>query len=270
MVEPNRSFSVRLMYDVDSQNVYGGTIGIYWPDGGGRRAFSLHHGFESAEELERGIFEEIRNALSNRRPLTRCTWSAVRESLSRKAYLALKEQGSTKVDKYIDAFDQELKAKEIALGEAEREIQRLEAEVRKYQAMHPMQSGITLRTGSEHDLYAGELLSILTEALSDAATRVPKDSRREHVLTAIAQANPSAGDGDMIREQLKALLRDYRSMTPKLRAVLEELGFEISQEGKHIKIVFQGDDRYTFVMPKSGSDYRGGLNLASDISRLMF
>ncbi len=36
VVEPNRPFSVRLQLEVDSENVYGGTIGIYWPEGGGR------------------------------------------------------------------------------------------------------------------------------------------------------------------------------------------------------------------------------------------
>lgn len=270
LVEPNRAFSVRLKQDVDSQNVYGGTVGIYWPDGGGRRAFFLRYGFESPVELERTIFDEIQNALANRRPLTRCTWSAVKEILSRKAYQALKDQGSTEVEKYVAAFDQELKAKESELASAEREIMRLEAEVRKYQAKNPMQSGLTLRTGNENDLYAGELQSIVFDALTDAASRVPDDSRRRHVLNAIALANPSTGDGEAIREQIKSLLRDYRSMSAKIRSTLEELGFEISDDGKHIKIVFQGDDRYTFTMPKSGSDYRGGLNLASDISRLLF
>lgn len=33
VVEPNRPFSVRLQLEVDSENVYGGTIGIYWPEG---------------------------------------------------------------------------------------------------------------------------------------------------------------------------------------------------------------------------------------------
>ncbi|OYX11331.1 MAG: hypothetical protein B7Y20_10560 [Acidovorax sp. 16-64-162] len=58
-------------------------------------------------------------------------------------------------------------------------------------------------------------------------------------------------------------------MEAKVRSALQDMGFEISEEGKHYKIVFQGDERYTFTMPKSGSDHRGGLNLAGDISRLL-
>ena len=36
------------------------------------------------------------------------------------------------------------------------------------------------------------------------------------------------------------------------------------------KLVYQEDDRYTYTLPKSGSDHRGSLNAANDIGRLMF
>ena len=48
------------------------------------------------------------------------------------------------------------------------------------------------------------------------------------------------------------------------------MGFRISNGGKHYKLLYQGDDRYTYSLPQSGSDRRGGLKAASDISRLMF
>lgn len=72
------------------------------------------------------------------------------------------------------------------------------------------------------------------------------------------------------RELLKELLRDYTHMDGKIKKALEHLGFSVSEEGRHIKMVFQGDDRYTFVLAKSGSDFRGGLNAASDISKRLF
>lgn len=66
VVEPNRPFSVRLMSEVNSQNVYGGAIGVYWPDGGGRRSFFLQHESESPSEMERAVVEEVRSALAGR------------------------------------------------------------------------------------------------------------------------------------------------------------------------------------------------------------
>lgn len=269
LVEPNRAFSVRLMVEVSSQNVYGGAIGVYWPEGGGQRSFFLYQESESAIEVEHAVIEEVRSALANRRPMVRVTWSSVQELVSRRTYNQLREQGSTAIDKYAEEFDKELKSKQEEIKDAEREIARLEAEVRKFQARNPMQSGLALQTAPEQDLYAGELLGVVRDALVDAATRVTADSRREHILDSIVRANQPTGEAEAMRERLKALLRDFRSLDPKVRNGLQQMGFDISEDGKHTKIVFQGDDRYTFTMPKSGSDYRGGLNLAGDIVRLL-
>lgn len=269
LVEPNRAFSVRLMNEVNSQNVCGGAIGVYWPEGGGRRSLFLHHEPELSAEMEREVVEEIRSALANRRPLARVTWSAVQELISRRTFTALRDQGSTEVQKYVDEFDKELKSKQEKIEDAEREISRLEAEVRKYQAQAPMQSGLVLQTVPEQDLYARELYGVVRDAIADAVTRVAEDSRRQHILKSIVEANPPTGEAEAMRNRLKALLRDFRNMDVRVRSALQNMGFDISEEGKHYKIVFQGDDRYTFTMPKSGSDHRGGLNLAGDISRLL-
>ena len=270
IVEPNRTFSVRLMSEVSSQNVYGGAIGIYWPEGGGRRSFFMHQESDSPREIEGAIVEEIRSALANRRPLSRVTWPAVQELISHRIYKSLREQGSTEVQKYIDEFDKDIKSKQEKIDDAEREIARLEAEVRRYQAQNPMQSGLVLQTAPEQDLYAGELLGVVRDALADAVTRVTDDSRRQHILNSIVRGNPPTGEAEAMRTRLKTLLRDFRSMDAKVRSSLQDMGFEISEDGKHFKVVFQGDYRYTFTMPKSGSDHRGGLNLASDIARLLF
>lgn len=269
VVEPNRPFSVRLMQEVKSENVYGGALGIYWPDGGGRRSFFPGRQFESTAELERAVVDEIRLALVNRRPLARTTWASVQEQISRQKFAELRAAGSTAVDEYVQNFDKEAKAKQQELEDAEQEISRLQAEIRKYQSQSPMQSGLSLQTAPEQDLFAGEILGIVRDALADSISRVTNDSRRQHVLQSLVSANPPTGEADAMRSRLKSLLRDYRSMDAKVKAGLQDLGFDVEDDGKHIKIVFQGDDRYTFTMPKSGSDVRGGLNLAGDISRLL-
>ena len=140
-----------------------------------------------------------------------------------------------------------------------------------YEARAGTASGGLLRLGRERDLYPNEVLGILLDAIEDAATRVQHDSRRQHVLRSILEANrleenPLEGR----REQLKRLLRGTSTIDGKLRRELEDMGFSISEDGKHFKLVFQGDDRYTFTLPKSGSDWRGGLNAARDIGRLLF
>lgn len=270
VVEPNRPFSIRLKVEVDSENVYGGTVGVYWPDGAGRRSFFIGREFESNEQLSRAIIEEVRTALTNRRAFERCTWAFVQEAASRQAIQALRASGSQEVEKYIETFDKELAAKSNRLEDAEREIRRLRAELQIYEARLPAGTASLLRAGSEQDLYPNEVFGIVRDALQDASTRVPADSRRQHVLAAILAANPADEDvAASMRETLKQLLRASKGVDAKIRRGLEEMGFSIAEEGKHYKLMFQGDDRYTFTLPKSGGDHRGGLNAASDIGRLL-
>lgn len=271
VVEPNRPFSVRLQLEVDSENVYGGTIGIYWPEGGGRRAFYLGGEYSTPGHLAAAIKDEVRAALLNRRPIARCTWAFVRETASRQAIQSLKVSGSKAIEDYVKTFDQEIEAKNQRLEDAEREIQRLHNELRKYEARAGTASAGLLKPGRERDVYANEVLGILLDAIEDAATRVPQDSRRQHVLTSILEANKLDNNPlEGRREHLKKLLRGMSTIDGKMRRELEGMGFSISEDGKHFKLVFQGDDRYTYTLPKSGSDWRGGLNAASDIARLLF
>jgi hypothetical protein len=270
VVEPNRPFSRRLQIDVASENVYGGTIGVYWPDGAGRRSFFLGGHLENPASIRKSIVEEIRTALTNRRPLVRCTWSAVQETASKEAFKSLKASGAKGIEEYVAIFDSEMQANADQLADAEKEISRLKAENRKYELQGSSGGGISLRTGREHSLYGGELAEIVRDALQLAIDHVQADSRRQHVLTAILENTPATGALKDQRETLKDLLRNYKSMDAKVKKGLEGLGFSISEEGKHYKIVFQGDDRYTFTLSKTGSDFRGGLNAVSDISKRLF
>ncbi len=268
--EPNRAFSQRLQIEVNSENVYGGVVGIYWPNGQGRRSFFLGREFDDSTTLKKAIIEEIRTALMNRRPLVRCTWSAVEEASSRVAYNALKESGSIEIERYIEVFDSEMKAKEQIISDAEKEISRLQAEVKKYESKTSLNRDIGLEVGTERDFFPGEISQIVLDALADAQGRVPNDSRRKHVLSAITAQTSASNTAREHREALKELLRAYKNMDAKTRKGLESLGFSISEDGKHFKLLFQNDDRYTFTLSKSGSDHRGGLNAASDISKKMF
>ncbi|HDL86006.1 MAG TPA: hypothetical protein ENH11_06740 [Candidatus Acetothermia bacterium] len=273
VVEPNRPFSVRLRLDVGSENVYGGTVGIYWPEGGGRRSFFIGRDYESPSQVSKAVFDEIRVALTNRRPLERCTWASVQESWSRKEIQALQASGSQELSEYIEAFDKELDAKTERIEDAEREIRRLRSELQVYEARLAAGGGgvSIVKPGREQDLYLNETLIIVRDAIADALTRVPDNSRRQHVLESLLKANEDVDDmAESNREELKQILRGTKGMKSKMRSRLEAMGFSITEDGKHYKLVFQGDNRYVFTLPKSGSDWRGGLNAASDIGSMLF
>jgi hypothetical protein len=56
IIEPHRLFSRKLQFQINSENVYGGTIGVYWPNGAGRRSFFIgSKDIETAPDLKRAI-----------------------------------------------------------------------------------------------------------------------------------------------------------------------------------------------------------------------
>ena len=119
-------------------------------------------------------------------------------------------------------------------------------------------------------MYESEIFDFVIDAIREQKDRVVADSRRQHIFQALLNENTLLGEGDKMKEKIKKLLKDYKSMNAKVRQELKEMGFEISEEGKHYKLCFRNDDRYTFVLAKTGSDNRGGMNAAADISRLLF
>lgn len=90
LVEPDRMFSMQLKHMSGSRNVYGGTIGVHWPDGSGRRPFFVGGAFRTAADLGPAIIEEIRRYLVMRPQTPRLAWSTVAQVHARQAAPVLK------------------------------------------------------------------------------------------------------------------------------------------------------------------------------------
>lgn len=273
VLEPNINFSRRLRYETSSDNVYGGVVGIYWPEGAERKRFFLPNRFDSSWALKKAVCDDVRRALVNRRPMPRCTWSFIQETAARIAYESLKTSGSNEIGEYIEVVDAELKAKDERLNEAEREITRLKGEVSRYESRRGSGSSHLFNLGDEQDYYPEEVKQVTLEAIEDALSRHGPDSRRFHILQSVHASNAKNLPEIPVvalKEELKRILRGYREMDSQTKRDLEKLGFTILSTGKHHKLTYQGDERYTFILAKSGSDHRGGLNAASDISKRIY
>lgn len=273
VVEPSRAFSSKLRQLVDGRNVYGGTVGVYWPQSRARKSYYLSMFDNDPRALQRAIADDLRLALSNRRLSSRCTWSHLQEELSRLRVTQLREQGSSSLNDYVEAFDAELKAKEARLQEAEDEIQRLNAEIRRISASNSSMTaggGGLLALGKEHDLYPNEVRDTVVSILYSSLSGLRSNSRREHIVRDLIEANPLTDHAAELEREVKAALKDYRTMDAKVRSALIRLGFNLTEDGKHFKITFRGDSRYMFVLPKTSSDHRAGKNAASDITGALF
>ena len=269
VVEPSRRFSSSIMRQVDAENPYGGAIAIYWPDGIGKWLY-LPGRWKDTTTLQAAIAKKVRLSLLYQRTRRECTWSYLQEMVSRQKLDSLRASGSDNLDEYISYFDKEIAAK----GE---EIQRLELELTRarYAKKDYRDSGsdlgrtIHLET-SESDLYQGEQLGLVVEALQKAEEASEAHSRRKDIFKSLIDNNRNPGDRDEFLNRLKEALRQYTSMTSSVRAELEDIGFVIYEDGKHYKLLFRDDERYPFVLPKTGSDWRGGLNAYSDLRKRIF
>lgn len=270
VVEPSRAFSFEVKGLTEATNVFGGTVGVYWPNSHARSAYFLDDATPNPRTVQLQVAKDIRIALSNRRQVTLCTWINLKEAVARNRFEQLKSVGSTELEEYVQAFDADLAAKQARLAEAEDEIARLTAEIRRLSAATQSATSGLIQRGNEQDLYQHEIADIIIDALSDA-NRVARDgSRRQHVLQDLINANPASGARQALEEEIKTLFKTYQSMDTKTRNALARIGFDLTEEGKHYKAVFQGDSRYTFSLSKTSSDHRAGKNLASDINNTLF
>lgn len=270
VVEPSRTFSYKVKLLTKSRNVYGGTVGVYWPNSEARRAYFRDDSTPNARALELAVAKDIRVALSNRRQRTNCTWAHLKETVAKRRFEQLKAAGSTELQAYVDAFDADIAAKQARIVDAEHEIARLTAEVRRLSALEQSSEGGVIKQGEEQDLYEHEIRDIVIDAL-DAASRAARvGSRRQHVLFDLLKANTASGARQRLEDEIKSLFKTYRDMDARTRNALARMGFDLSEDGKHYKAVFQGDGRYTFTIPKTSSDHRAGKNMASDVNNTLF
>jgi len=257
------------MRQVYGQNVYGGAVAIYWPDGIGKWIY-LPSKWNSPGPLQAAIAKKVRLSLLYQRLRRECTWSYLQEMMSRQKLDSLRASGSENIDEYIEHFDKEVAAKDEEIQRLESELVRARYSKREMRTSDEGGENSIHLEASEPDLYQGEQLGLVVDALKVAAGSAELHSRRRDILETLVARNENPGDREQILDRLKETLRQYNSMTAGIRAELEDLGFVIYEDGKHYKLLFQDDTRYPFVLPKTGSDWRGGLNAFSDLKKRLF
>lgn len=121
------------------------------------------------------------------------------------------------------------------------------------------------------DLYErGEIKEMILEAVAEKLKNTAAKTRRYDVLADIIQRNGFEGASEKRANTIKILLRDYRTMSGTLRQALMDLGFTITEDGKHYRLTYYGDGRYKTTVSKTASDHREGKNIASTIIKNMF
>ncbi|MEE4210609.1 MAG: hypothetical protein V2I43_15250 [Parvularcula sp.] len=265
LVEPSRGFSFLLRDHTGARNVYGGSVGVYWPLGIEFRPFHPWGKYEDPRDLMTAVTHTVRHGLIGQRQIEQCTWAHLKELRVRSQIESLRASGTASIDEYVTAFDEEMQLKDERLARANDEIQRLQALLRARPETRLQSGDPVLVAGSETDLYDAEIRSILCEILKKAASECHEDGRRQHVLKDVLAANKRGSRRDEIEEQLRSAFSKYKKMDANTKAILNKLGFSLKEDGKHYKLMFCNDPRYQFTIPKTSSDHRAGKNIVSQI-----
>lgn len=72
------------------------------------------------------------------------------------------------------------------------------------------------------------------------------------------------------KRDLQELFRGYKNVTSKMEAKLTDMGFVFVRNHHHYVLEYMlNDKKYVFIMAKTPSDGRSGLNLASKICQTL-
>ncbi len=189
-------------------------------------------------------------------PLRKNGWSEIVSSKNRKAIQVLKDNGSQSSE-LASLYEEENESLQDEVKELNQKIASYEARIRVLMERTSMQGGVFLKIGNEYELFEGEVLEIIMSSIRKVLPTNYEGGRYHDVLSSISSANPCSTNLLERDKKLKQALVGYTKMTPKVRGVLNDVGFSISEEGKHYKITYHGDPRYTYILPKTGVTIEG-------------
>lgn len=268
-VEPSWGFSKSLKELVNGKNAYNGAVGIYCPDGESYWIMMPWESKSGSFGFEGAIFNKVREALLSQKPVSKCDWLSLQEVKSQSTIDLLKKDKTVAVERYMDVFDQDIKAKEEEIERLRQMVGRLNAQLSKAERGARGGGDAVLARGHEDNLYEHEVEDIVLDILDASLKSYPAGTRRHDIINDILKNNDVCGRNAVIHTEIKSVLKGYRTINKSIRKKLLDLGFIVDEEGKHIKIRFANDNRYVAVLSSTASDGRSGLNSASDLAFTM-
>lgn len=280
LYETTRELSFSLKNLTNGKNPYAGAVEIFYPNGKRKILPKQLQGSHSKKvySIVNTVIEHMAQLhIESRYSLTQLQANKLQAQLKT---VVRKGEADSKEYKELEAMYEELlKQKQDQIGELQGQLESALDSVKKLENQLEYQ-GYQLETvdkipvlayGKERDLYPNEQQSLLIEIIEKEKELSRKPSRKYDILKSIVEENNKnqSGIGEK-RNSLKRCLHGYTKMTPTIKKELQEIGFSITEDGKHIKLVFMEDDRYIGTLSKTGSDHRGGDNTAHDLISQIF
>ena len=258
-----------------------GGVRIFFPsEAVGSKKFFFRSATGNEEvRLEKVISSVIQYGISQRVPGL-YTWNGVNgaplgQQLSRQIEIRMnaesaRQQAENEVEKVYEEFDEDLRTLQERVAELTRANEALQFENQGLRAKFAsVEEAPLIFHGEEEDFFEGEIRDMVLGVLTEALAATEHATRRADVLADVLESNPYYRLSEERKQRIKNLFKGYKSLTGAMRQELASLGFEITEEGKHYKITYRGDQRYMVTVGKTPSDNRSGSNNAAMIGKVM-
>lgn len=277
MVQEDRVSNRSIKKICKENTVNNGSIGIYYP-GGTQVCKGIP--YRAVKDMENILFNKIINLVLGYANLqsmeTLYTWQGVNNALLNDKLIHQKKKrqnAEQETEEVYEAFDDELKSLKNKIGELLKNNEILMAENARMSQRLAYNSDTgkpLIYMGDEQEVFPGEIKDLILSSLSEVLKGCPESGRMFHILTDIIENNNYEHLIEERKSKIKSILKGYKTFSPRMETEFEGLGFEVSHDGTHIKLVYNGDSRYIVVASKTNSDYRGGQNIVSNINNIIF
>ncbi len=306
LVESSNVCNTRLRELCDDQNEYYGAVGIYYPTKSiphRRYLYRSSYGYDAylLERVVRSVLQYSNSQMVD----TLFTWQGVNNALlldrlqSKREDLLAAEQAqraaeaeAARIQGTLDEEERKRRQAEDERDDTNKLMEGVDDEIQRYrhqieeltranEALQYENQGLKIKLdardeipvlfqGDEVELYPGEIRDLLLAMLSEALRGTAPKSRRADIARDIIDRNDYQGISEAKAEKVKKLFRNYDGMTGKVRQELKDLGFDITEDGKHYKMTYYGDSRYQVTFSKTPSDVRSGKNSAQQTINTVF
>ena len=267
VVEPNREFGERLSLEVGKQKMVPGRIGIFFSNSQ-RNEFMQRYDDPHDVFIEK-IQQRIVHITSMASIDESCSWYFLERCIEKQNLELFKKEKEKDYLDFSEAFEAINKNLENENRDLKSENQFLRSENQRLSNEAHNQNSL-LCSGVENEFYQGEILSLILEILQKERNQCSNGQLRKlHLIDSILAANQRPKRKDEIKKTLKDILSKWQNKAAD-RNKLKDLGFSITEEGKHIKLTWNDDSRYIITLSKTPSDIRSGKNTASDAIKLLF
>jgi hypothetical protein len=272
VVEPSRSFSFKVRDISDSQNVYGGSVGISLPGTGFIKRFSGWQFEDSKLDMINYIQDYCINLRTNL-PGLGWDWTELQEQVLRRQ--REKTRGLLSARDFEALYIDEIANLKDRINELENSIKSKEEDLSRLGLKSTqLNDTVCAFQNSEKELYPGETfdrMRLAAHLCLEVAEKIGLDARSSFVFQSFIEKIPASNELSELSSDLDRAASNGKRANKEIIKILERVGYRESSEKNHIKLEpnINMGGLTSITMSKTPSDHRSTLNLKSQIKNTL-